>query len=149
MLLMANETTKMQIYYIPSLGPAPYWCSFLDNLTEELEELNYDIIYDDYKFVTDKELDELDLSHLKGTNLLRAYMHGYFMDMRLYRKARDVMKPFEFEEYKKRKIRDKIKEETVSRVQVSFILILSLVNILNSIFYCICTCNTLKVYLLY
>ncbi|XP_011860145.1 PREDICTED: nucleolar protein 10 [Vollenhovia emeryi] len=118
MLLMANETQKMQIYYVPSLGPAPSWCSFLDNLTEELEELNYDIVYDDYKFVTDKELDELGLSHLKGTNLLRAYMHGYFMDMRLYRKARDVMKPFEFEEYKRRRIRDKIKEQTVSRVQV-------------------------------
>ncbi|KAG5319778.1 NOL10 protein, partial [Acromyrmex heyeri] len=118
MLLTANESVKMQIYYIPSLGPAPYWCSFLDNLTEELEELNYDIIYDDYKFVTDKELDELSLSYLKGTNLLRAYMHGYFMDIRLYKKARDVMKPFEFEEYKKKRIRDKIKEEAVSRVQI-------------------------------
>lgn len=117
---MANETTKMQIYYIPSLGPAPYWCSFLDNLTEELEELNYDIIYDDYKFVTEKELDELGLSHLKGTDLLRAYMHGYFMDIRLYRKARDVMKPFEFEEYKKRRIREKIKDDCVSRVQVIY-----------------------------
>lgn len=115
---MANETKKMQSYYIPGLGPAPYWCSFLDNLTEELEELNYDIIYDDYKFVTEKELEELDLAHLKGTNLLRAYMHGYFMDIRLYRKARDVMKPFEFEEYKKRKIREKIREEAASRVQV-------------------------------
>lgn len=118
MLLMANETRKMQVYYVPSLGPAPYWCSFLDNITEELEELNYDIIYDDYKFITEKELDELGLSHLKGTNLLRAYMHGYFVDIRLYRKARDVMKPFEFEEYKKRRIREKIKEEAVSRVQV-------------------------------
>lgn len=130
MLLTANESAKMQVYYIPSLGPAPYWCSFLDNLTEELEELNYDIIYDDYKFVTDKELDELSLSHLKGTNLLRAYMHGYFMDIRLYRKARDVMKPFEFEEYKKKRIRDRIKEEAVSRVQVCFNLILFLYSYL-------------------
>ncbi|KAH0946862.1 hypothetical protein HN011_009455 [Eciton burchellii] len=118
MLLMANETTKMQTYYIPNLGPAPYWCNFLDNLTEELEELNYDIIYDDYKFVTEKELDELGLLHLKGTNLLRAYMHGYFIDIRLYRKARDVMKPFEFEAYKKKRIREKIEEEAASRIQI-------------------------------
>lgn len=117
MLLVANEHVKMQTYYIPSLGPAPYWCSFLDNLTEELEELNYDIIYDDYKFITEKELDELGLSHLKGTNLLRAYMHGYFMDIRLYRKARDAIKPFEFEEYKKKKIKQKIQETCGSRVQ--------------------------------
>lgn len=118
MVLIANENTKIQTYYIPSLGPAPYWCSFLDNLTEELEELNYDIIYDDYKFVTEKELDELGLSHLKGTNLLRAYMHGYFIDIRLYRKARNVIKPFEFEEYKKKKIRQKILETCGSRIQV-------------------------------
>ncbi|XP_047370643.1 nucleolar protein 10 isoform X2 [Vespa velutina] len=118
MVLIANENNKMQTYYIPSLGPAPYWCSFLDNLTEELEELNYDIIYDDYKFITEKELDELGLSHLKGTNLLRAYMHGYFIDIRLYRKARNVIKPFEFEEYKKKKIRQKILETCGSRIQV-------------------------------
>ncbi|CAD1472939.1 unnamed protein product, partial [Heterotrigona itama] len=118
MLLIANENTKMQTFYIPSLGPAPYWCSFLDNLTEELEELNHEIIYDDYKFVTEKELEELSLSHLKGTNLLRAYMHGYFMDIRLYRKARDVTKPFEFEHYKKKKIQQKIEEIRGSRVQI-------------------------------
>nr|XP_012135821.1 PREDICTED: nucleolar protein 10 [Megachile rotundata] len=118
MLLIANENTKMQTYYIPSLGPAPSWCSFLDNLTEEMEELNYEIIYDDYKFVTEKELDELGLLHLKGTNLLRAYMHGYFMDIRLYRKARDVMKPFEFQEYKKKRIQQKIEETRGSRIQI-------------------------------
>ncbi|XP_012256477.1 nucleolar protein 10 [Athalia rosae] len=118
MLFIANENTKMQTYYIPSLGPAPRWCSFLDNLTEELEESNFDTVYDDYKFVTEKELDEFGLSHLKGTNLLRAYMHGYFMDARLYRKARDVAQPFAFDDYKKKKIRQKIEEERVNRVQV-------------------------------
>lgn len=112
----------MQSYYIPSLGPAPKWCSFLDNLTEELEELDYETIYDDYKFVTEKELEELGLSHLRGTNLVRAYMHGHFIDVRLYRKARDVAKPFAFEEYKKRKIREKIEEDRVGRIQVNFIL---------------------------
>lgn len=119
MILIANENTKMQTYYIPALGPAPYWCSFLDNLTEELEELNYEIIYDDYKFITEKELEDLGLSHLKGTNLLRAYMHGYFMDIRLYRKARDVMKPFEFEAYKRKKIQQKMEDTCSSRVQVA------------------------------
>lgn len=27
---------------LQSLGPAPKWCSFLDSLTEELEETNQD-----------------------------------------------------------------------------------------------------------
>lgn len=42
-----------------ALGPAPRWCSFLDNLTEELEENPESTVYDDYKFVTKKDLDDL------------------------------------------------------------------------------------------
>ncbi|MEJ1287315.1 nucleolar protein 10 [Cricetulus griseus] len=59
MLLTANEAPKMGIYYIPVLGPAPRWCSFLDNLTEELEENPESTVYDDYKFVTKKDLENL------------------------------------------------------------------------------------------
>lgn len=44
---------------LQSLGPAPKWCSFLDNLTEELEENPQSEVYDDYKFVTKTELDGL------------------------------------------------------------------------------------------
>lgn len=71
----------MQTYYIPSLGPAPKWASFLDSLTEELEEKNYEHVYDDYKFITKKELETLGLDHLIGTNVLRAYMHGYVVSI--------------------------------------------------------------------
>lgn len=56
LMFVANEGIQMQSYYIPALGPAPKWCSFLDNLTEELEENPVQNIYDDYKFVTRKEL---------------------------------------------------------------------------------------------
>jgi hypothetical protein len=48
------------------LGPAPRWCSFLDSLTEELEEKHMETVYDDYKFVTRKELEDLGLDHLMG-----------------------------------------------------------------------------------
>lgn len=41
------------------MGVAPKWCSFLDNLTEELEEDPEPTVYQDYKFVTSKDLDEL------------------------------------------------------------------------------------------
>ena len=71
---------------VQSLGPAPKWCSFLDNLTEELEETEQ-TVYDDYKFVTSHDLEELGLAHLVGTPLLRAYMHGYFIDLKLYHKV--------------------------------------------------------------
>lgn len=97
------------------MGPAPRWASFLDSLTEELEETNSEIVYDDYKFVTKPELSNLGLEHLIGTNLLRAYMHGYFVDVRLYRKAKSAMDPFEFETYRKKKIREVIEQDRAKR----------------------------------
>ncbi|KRY35471.1 Nucleolar protein 10 [Trichinella spiralis] len=101
-----------------TLGPAPSWCSFLDNITEELEEINQAGVFDDYKFVTANELAELGLSSLIGTNLLRAYMHGYFIDNRLYNKSKQLLNPFAYDEYRKAKIREKIDEERGNRVKV-------------------------------
>ena len=118
MFFVANESEKILSYYIPSIGPAPKWCSFLDRITEELEESNENTIYDDYKFITEQELEEIGLVDLIGTPLLRAYMHGYFMDMRLYRKARDASNPFAYEEYKKKKIKEKLDSQHTDRVQI-------------------------------
>ncbi|MBZ3885279.1 Nucleolar protein 10, partial [Sciurus carolinensis] len=118
MLFTANETPKMGIYYIPVLGPAPRWCSFLDNLTEELEENPESTVYDDYKFVTKKDLENLGLTHLIGSPFLRAYMHGFFMDIRLYHKVKLMVNPFAYEEYRKDKIRQKIEETRAQRVQL-------------------------------
>ncbi|KAM4694412.1 nucleolar protein 10 [Discoglossus pictus] len=118
MLFTANETPKMNVYYIPAMGPAPKWCSFLDNLTEELEENPESTVYDDYKFVTKKDLEDLGLAHLIGSPMLRAYMHGYFMDIRLYHKVKAMVNPFAYEEYKREKIRQKIEETRAQRVQI-------------------------------
>ncbi len=115
LLFLANEAEKMGIFYIPELGPAPQWCGFLDSLTEELEESNTNMIYDDYKFVTKQELDNFGLSHLVGTNMLRAYMHGYFMDMKLYHQVKSLVDPFAYENYRKNKIKSKIEEDRANR----------------------------------
>ncbi|CAF0888131.1 unnamed protein product [Adineta steineri] len=108
LICLTNDSPKISVYYIPTLGNAPKWCTFLDNITEELEEKPADTVYDDYKFLTLKELDTLGLSHLIGSDLLRAYMHGYFMDIRLYNQAKTVAEPFAFAEYRKKKLREKI-----------------------------------------
>lgn len=118
MFFFAQEEAKMQTFYIPSLGPAPRWCSFLDNLTEEIESEAVQEIFDDYKFVTKQELVDLGLDHLEGTNLLKAYMHGFFVDMRLYNKAKSTANPFTFEKYRKEKINQKIEEARPQRLQV-------------------------------
>ena len=56
MLMLANEGIQMTSYYIPQLGPAPKWCSFLENLTEEMEDQTTRNVYQDYKFVERGEL---------------------------------------------------------------------------------------------
>ena len=99
------------------MGPAPKWCSFLDSLVEELEEDKEVTVYDDYKFVTTKDLEALGLTHLLGTDLLRAYMHGYFMDIKLYHKVKSIVEPFAYEEYRKNKIRQKIDEQRATRIR--------------------------------
>lgn len=50
LVFVAAEQPKILSFFIPSLGTAPKWCSFLDNLTEELEEQTTGV-YEDYKFV--------------------------------------------------------------------------------------------------
>lgn len=57
-------------------------------LQEELEEGAQTTIYDNFKFLTKEELERLNLTNLIGTNLVRAYMHGFFIDYRLYKKVK-------------------------------------------------------------
>jgi ribosome biogenesis protein ENP2 len=58
LLMTANEGIQMTTYFIPQLGPAPRWCSFLENITEELEDSASGprSVYEDYKFVSRAEL---------------------------------------------------------------------------------------------
>jgi len=118
LMMMANEQPKMQVHYVPSMGPAPKWCSFLDNITEEIEESQVTNVYDDYKFVTRQELDDLGLGHLVGTSLLRAYMHGFFMDARLYNKVHSLAKPYSLDTFMKDKISKTLEEKRAKRVQL-------------------------------
>jgi len=118
LVFLANEQPKMQVFYIPSLGPAPRWASFLDSLTEELEESSTATVYDDYKFVTTEELNELGLDHLIGSPLLRAHLHGFFIDIRLYRKAASARPASATETVKKEMVRKRIEEQRKGRVKL-------------------------------
>lgn len=113
------DSSKIHAYFVPTLGPAPAWCSFLENLTEEMEENQNTSLYDDYRFVTRSDLDKLGLANLIGTPMLRAYMHGFFIDNKLYSKAKAIADPFAYEAYKKKRIEEKIEEERKSRISIS------------------------------
>lgn len=127
MLLTANEGRQQHSFFIPQLGPAPRWCSFLDNLVEEMAEDPNDPnaftsqrtgeVYDNYKFLTMEQLESLNLSHLVGTtSLLRPYMHGYFVAQRLYEEAKLIADPSIWEERNKR-VKAKIDVERESRIR--------------------------------
>lgn len=44
-------------------------------------------MYEDFQFVTRAELEEIGLSDLIGKPFVKAFMHGFFMDVRLYKKV--------------------------------------------------------------
>jgi len=77
-----------------------------------LEESKATTLYEDYKFLTPIELEKLSASHLIGTPSLKAYMHGYFMDLKHYQKLVAAANPFAFDKYRKDAIAAKMKEKT-------------------------------------
>lgn len=134
LLLCTTDQPKLEAYYIPKVGLAPSWCSFLENVTEELEERDLkrdtggsgsadmlvrdgqETVFENYKFVSHEDLEKLGVSDLIGTPLLKAYMHGFFMDNNLYNKVRAVANPFEYEEYRKKKIKERLEAKRASRI---------------------------------
>jgi len=92
------------------------------------------VTYDNYKFLTKPELKQLNLDHLiggmattnttdggkkvtSGGSLVRPYMHGYFVDQRLYDEARLIADPFEWERERKRMVAAKIEKQRESRIR--------------------------------
>lgn len=88
LVMVAPDDRYIQSYFIPALGPAPKWCSFLENMTEELEQRATPQTFDNFKFVTSKELQLLGLESLVGTSALKPYMHGFFVEFSAYERAR-------------------------------------------------------------
>jgi ribosome biogenesis protein ENP2 len=128
MFLTANEGRQQHAFFIPQLGPAPKWCSFLDSIVEEMAEDPTDPnafasrqageVYDNFKFLTLAQLRTLNLDHLVGkTNLLRPYMHGYFVAQRLYEEARLIANPSTWEEERAKRVKEKIDKERESRIR--------------------------------
>jgi len=128
MFLTANEGRQQHAFLIPQLGPAPKWCAFLDNVVEEMTDDPNDPhsfssrkvgeVYDNYKFLTLPQLRTLNLDHLVGkTNLLRPYMHGFFVAQGLYEEARLITNPSSWQEARSKRIQEKIDKERESRIR--------------------------------
>ena len=70
------------------------------------------------RFVTKAEVDRLGLNHLIGTALMRAYMHGYFVDNRLWHKARSLAEPFAYDTYRAQRVQQKLEQDRKSRIGI-------------------------------
>lgn len=135
MIFTANEGKEMHSFLIPALGPSPSWCAHLDTQIEQLADRRTlddpdaygadtgAVTYDNYKFLTKQELRSLNLDHLltsgKGGAVIRPYMHGYFVDQRLYDEARVITDPFEWERERKKLIKEKIEKQRESRIRTA------------------------------
>lgn len=119
MFFMATESIPMHTYYIPALGPSPKWCSFLDNITEELEEKPSDTVYSNYRFITREDVKKLNIEQLVGTKVLRAYMHGYFINTELYDKVKLIANPTALEDQREREIKKRLEEKAASRTRTA------------------------------
>ncbi|KAH9837525.1 ribosome biogenesis protein ENP2-like [Teratosphaeria destructans] len=108
MILTANEGRQQHAFFIPQLGPAPRW------------QVAAGEVYDNYKFLDMKQLKELELESLLGqTNMLRPYMHGYFVAQKLYEQARLQVNPDVAEEQRQKSIQERINKERESRIRGS------------------------------
>lgn len=116
-LVTANEGKQQHVFHIPALGSAPKWCGFLDSMVEEMTEEVRTDTYDNYKFLTKPELKSLSLDHLVGTAMLRPYMHGFFVDSKLYEQARLVANPFVYEDERQKRVQQKVEKDRASRIR--------------------------------
>lgn len=73
---------------------------------------------EDFKFLTQNDLEQLNATHLIGTSSLKAYMHGFFMPIKLYNKLYSVADPFAYEKYWEEQIKTKLDEMADDRIHL-------------------------------
>ncbi|KAJ4455717.1 putative Nucleolar protein 10 [Paratrimastix pyriformis] len=116
LLFVPGEQPRVGTYFVPALGPAPRWCSYLDQVSEEFDQKEEATVFDDYKFVTRADLEKLGLTDLIGTPMLKAYMHGFWINSRLYQRAFEAADPLAVERRRKEQIQKRLEEQRKTRI---------------------------------
>lgn len=116
LVLLALDNSQIPAHFIPALGPAPKWCSHLDNLTEEMEEKSDSRVYDEYKFLTKEEMERLNLTQYIGTNAVRVHLHGFIVRYELYKKQQAAAAPVDYKALREQMTKKKIEEKQKSRI---------------------------------
>lgn len=126
--LIPCDNSKVFVYFVPLIGMAPKWCSFLDSITGELEDkenrisTSYDsytndsMLNNEYVFITNEQVDQLNINHLKGTKNLIAYLHGYFIPAKVYSDIKSVVDKNSFNDMKKKMIQKQMEQKQKMRI---------------------------------
>lgn len=126
--LIPCDNSKVFVYFVPLIGMAPKWCSFLDSITEELEDrenrtsTNYDsytndnMLQNEYVFITNEQVDQLNINHLKGTKNLISYLHGYFIPAKVYSDIKSVVDKNSVDDMKKKMIQKQMEQKQRMRI---------------------------------
>jgi ribosome biogenesis protein ENP2 len=121
------DAPRVGTYFAPGVGPAPRWCSFLDTVADELNQQltgkavdgsEVKQVYEDYVFLTKEQLQALGAEKLIGTSVVKAYMHGFWMDRKVHAKLRDVSEPFRFEQYQQQRVQEEMEKNRPMRMPV-------------------------------
>lgn len=59
------------------------------------------------------------MDHLVGSSVLKPYMHGFFIDLRLYEKAKAIANPFAYTDYREKEAKEKLAKESGSRIRAT------------------------------
>jgi ribosome biogenesis protein ENP2 len=121
------DAPRVGTYFAPGVGPAPKWCAFLDTVADELNQLStgkaidgteVKHVYEDHIFLTREQLQALGAEKLIGTPVVKAYMHGFWMDRKVHAKLRDVAEPFRFEQFQQKRIQEELDKQRPMRMPV-------------------------------
>lgn len=85
MLFIGGDARNVKSYYVPELGKIPRWCSYLEGSTEEMVELKKATYFENYKFVTEEQLNALKLQAEVG-KAIKPHLHGYLVPIAQYEK---------------------------------------------------------------
>ena len=113
----------MQFFFLP------YCVSLCSKITRERLDIFSGFVC--CRFVTRQELERLGMTHLIGSSLLRAYMHGFFIHNKLYQKAKTIVEPNDYAALRKQRIQSKMEEARQQRITLKRKL--PKVNLLQSI----------------
>lgn len=75
------------------------------------------MVYDEYKFVSKQEVYELGCENLINTKMLKEYMHGYLMHLRLYNKLKAKVDAVDYQSKVQTQVEKDLNKSLPTRVE--------------------------------